>query len=299
MSPEPAVLAAVDLGASSGRVIAGVFDGERTRLRIIHRFPNAPVRVNGTLYWDVLGLYRGILDGLRATSAAYGGVTAIGVDGWAVDYALLANDGSMLGQPVHYRDERTTPIVADLLARVGAPQLFDATGIAVQPFNTLFQLGAEICGPRFESAARLLLVPDLAAYWLSGEEGTELTNASTTGLLDARTQRWSAEMAALVPGAVDALPAVAPTRHDPRPGTHRRGRRRRDRWEPGGGHGAVARHRGGGSGHSTIDRAASVRMHRHLGARRNAAAPADHHRRGADGRLHQRAGRGRIDPVSA
>jgi rhamnulokinase len=213
MSPEPAVLAAVDLGASSGRVIAGVFDGERTRLRIIHRFPNEPVRVNGTLYWDVLGLYRGILDGLRATSAAYGGVTAIGVDGWAVDYALLANDGSMLGQPVHYRDERTTPIVADLLARVGAPELFDATGIAVQPFNTLFQLGAEVCGPRFESAARLLLVPDLAAYWLSGEEGTELTNASTTGLLDARTQRWSAEMAALVPGAVDLFPPLR------RPGT--------------------------------------------------------------------------------
>lgn len=208
MSPERAVVAAVDLGASSGRVVAGLLAGERTQLREMHRFPNTPVRVSGTLYWDILRLYQGILDGLQATSSAFGGVHAVGIDGWAVDYALLAGDGSLLGNPVHYRDERTAPIVAELLAQVGAPALFGATGIAVQPFNTLFQLAAEIQAPRFNGASQVLLVPDLMAYWLSGRAGTELTNASTTGLLDARNQRWSAEMASLVPGAVDLFPPL-------------------------------------------------------------------------------------------
>ncbi len=208
MGPERAVVAAVDLGGSSGRVVAGIFAGGQTELREIHRFPNTPVRVGGTLYWDVLRLYQGILDGLRAASRAFGGVAAVGIDGWAVDYALLAEDGSLLGNPIHYRDERTAPVVAELLTSVGAPALFGATGIAVQPFNTLFQLAAEIQAPRFGRASQLLLVPDLMAYWLSGQPGTELTNASTTGLLDARTHRWSVEMGSLVPGAVDLFPPL-------------------------------------------------------------------------------------------
>jgi rhamnulokinase len=208
MSPERAVVAAVDLGASSGRVVAGLLAGERTQLREMHRFPNTPVRVSGTLYWDILRLYQGILDGLQAASSAFGSVDAVGIDGWAVDYALLAEDGSLLGNPVHYRDQRTAPIVAELMTQVGAPALFGATGIAVQPFNTLFQLAAEIQAPRFGGASQVLLVPDLMAYWLSGRAGTELTNASTTGLLDVRNQYWSAEMASLVPGAVDLFPPL-------------------------------------------------------------------------------------------
>jgi rhamnulokinase len=134
MSPERAVVAAVDLGASSGRVVAGLLAGERTQLREMHRFPNTPGRVSGTLYWDILRLYQGILDGLQATSSAFGGVHAVGIDGWAVDYALLAGDGSLLGNPVHYRDERA-PIVGATGAG-GCPAL-PGRPIAVQLFNTL------------------------------------------------------------------------------------------------------------------------------------------------------------------
>ncbi|SEG90423.1 rhamnulokinase [Nonomuraea solani] len=174
--------AAVDLGASSGRVmLADLSDG--LRLTEAHRFPNGPVRVAGRLYWDILGLYREILTGLRAA----GPVSSIGVDSWAVDYGLLDASGALLGNPVHYRDDRTAGVSERVAASVGAASLYEVSGLQVLPFNTLYQLLAD----RLDDAATMLLVPDLIGYWLTGERGAEVTNASTTGLLDVNTRAWA------------------------------------------------------------------------------------------------------------
>ncbi|HVW44083.1 MAG TPA: rhamnulokinase family protein, partial [Amycolatopsis sp.] len=154
----------------------------------VHRFPNRPVRVGGTLYWDVLALYQGVLDGLRKA----GPVNAIGIDTWGVDYGLLGTDGTLLGNPVHYRDTRTGAVIAGVLAKIPAEELYAETGIQFLPFNTVFQLAAD---SRTRQAKRLLMIPDLLTFWLTGVAGTELTNASTTALLDPRIGQWSPEVA--------------------------------------------------------------------------------------------------------
>ncbi|HEX3778804.1 MAG TPA: rhamnulokinase family protein [Pseudonocardiaceae bacterium] len=184
--------AAVDLGASSGRVMLGRVGPDRVELTEAHRFANRPVRVAGTLYWDILALYQGVLDGLRAAAAAADGrLAGIGVDSWAVDYGLLDHDGVLLRNPVHYRDDRTEAAVARTLAKVSAQRLYAATGIQFQPFNTLFQLVAD----GRAQARTALLIPDLICYWLTGNLGTEVTNASTTGLLAAGTGDWATDIA--------------------------------------------------------------------------------------------------------
>ena len=193
---EPVSVAAVDLGASSGRVVLAQFDGSGARLHEVHRFANLPVPVRGLLHWDVLGLYRGVLDGLRRAHDAGGRLDAVGVDGWAVDYGLLDADGELLGNPVCYRDARNARAARTTVAGLGRERLYAAGGIAHQPFNTIFQLVAERERHLLDHAQRALLVPDLVSYWLSGEQVTELTNASTTGLLDTRTLDWHRELAA-------------------------------------------------------------------------------------------------------
>jgi rhamnulokinase len=157
-----------------------------------HRFPNRPVRVPEGLRWDILGLYRGVLDGLRAAGAHCGGrLGSVGIDSWAVDHGLLDADGALLGNPVHYRDARTEGLAEKVWATVPAPELYAATGLQYAPFNTLYQLVAARDSEQLTYARRLLLVPDLLSYWLTGEQGTELTNASTTQLIDPRTREWS------------------------------------------------------------------------------------------------------------
>jgi rhamnulokinase len=188
------VFAAVDLGASSGRVITGTVGPAGIELTEAHRFPNRPVRVGGTLHWDILALYQGVLDGLTAAATRHGRLAGIGVDSWAVDYGLLDERGRLLGNPVHYRDERTGPAVDEVSATFGLPALYAATGIACQPFNTVFQFVADRAA--LSTARSALLVPDLLSYWLTGVAGTELTNASTTGLLDPRRRQWSRQVGA-------------------------------------------------------------------------------------------------------
>jgi rhamnulokinase len=179
--------AAVDLGASSGRIMVGRVGPGTLELSEAHRFPNRPVRVPEGLRWDVLSLYAGVLDGLRAA----GWVDSIGIDSWAVDYGLLDADGALLGNPVHYRDARTEGVAEQVWATVPADELYTATGLQYAPFNTLYQLTAARSSVLFGQAKRLLLIPDLLTYWLTGEQGTELTNASTTQLVDPRTRDWA------------------------------------------------------------------------------------------------------------
>lgn len=191
MSGRVKAYAAVDLGASSGRVMAGRVSTDSLELTEAHRFPNRPVRTPEGLRWDILALYAGVLDGLRAA----GPVDSVGVDSWAVDYGLLDADGALLGNPVHYRDARTEGVAEKVWATVPVAELYAATGIQYAPFNTLYQLAAASGTAQFERARRLLLIPDLVTYWLTGEQGTELTNASTTQLIDSRTRSWSREIA--------------------------------------------------------------------------------------------------------
>ncbi|MFI1422423.1 rhamnulokinase family protein [Streptomyces sp. NPDC020731] len=179
--------AAVDLGASSGRVMVGRVGPDSLELTEVNRFPNRPVRVPEGLRWDILSLYAGVLDGLKAAGA----VDSVGIDSWAVDYGLLDADGALLGNPVHYRDSRTDRIAEKVWATVPAEELYAATGLQYAPFNTLYQLTAARDSAQLAQARRLLLIPDLLTYWLTGEQGTELTNASTTQLIDPRTRDWA------------------------------------------------------------------------------------------------------------
>jgi rhamnulokinase len=185
--------AAVDLGATSGRVMLARVGPHTLELEQAHRFPNTPVRLaDGGLYWDVLALYRGVLEGLRAAgrAAAPDKLASIGIDSWAVDYGLLDADGALLGNPHHYRDPRTsTEVIQAVWERVGAAELYRISGLQHLPFNTVFQLAAE--RDLQSSAETMLLIPDLITYWLTGSIGAETTNASTTGLFDATTRTWS------------------------------------------------------------------------------------------------------------
>src|SRR5687768_649074 len=178
MSAE-ATFAAVDLGASSGRVMAARVGRDRLDLHEVHRFPNRPVHTSGALHWDILGLYGGILDGLRAAGRDLGRLDGVGIDGWGVDYGLLDADGTLLGNPLHYRDARHETAVPAVHAAVPAAELYRVTGLQHLPFNTVFQLAARRGTAQLETARRLLLIPDLLAHWLTGAVGAEVTNAST------------------------------------------------------------------------------------------------------------------------
>ena len=196
-SPSPAVFAAADLGATSGRVVLGRVGHGRLELTEAHRFANTPVRLPQGLHWDILALYQGVLDGLRE-AARSGPITSIGVDSWAVDYGLLDGDGRLLGNPYHYRDERTDTVAERVREKIGAAGLYRTNGLQHLPFNTIYQVAAEAGTPQFLAARQLLLIPDLLTYWLTGQVGAEATNASTTGLFDTRTGDWSPALAEAV-----------------------------------------------------------------------------------------------------
>ncbi|MET8811157.1 rhamnulokinase family protein [Streptomyces sp. NPDC004549] len=186
------------------------------RLTEAHRFPNRPVRLPGALHWDVLALYTGVLDGLRAAGRLTP-LTSVGIDSWAVDHGLLDADGALLGNPVHYRDTRTEGVAERVWATVPAAELYARTGIQYAPFNTLYQLLAARDSPQLAAARQVLLIPDLLTYWLTGTRGTELTNASTTQLIDPNTRTWDGELARRL--GID-LTLFAPLRHPGEPSGH-------------------------------------------------------------------------------
>jgi rhamnulokinase len=210
---------AVDLGASSGRVVLGRFDGARLALAEVHRFPTPPRPQAGHLRWDLHGLWSQIRTGLAAAGETAGGVDAVGVDAWGVDYGLLGADGEPLGDPVSYRDPRTAGMVAEAVARVGRERLYLATGIQILELNTVFQLMAEARAGTLERAGRLLLIPDLFHRLLSGATVAEYTAASTTGAYDMAGGRWATELLGdlgvpthMLPEVVDAGTDLGPVK---------------------------------------------------------------------------------------
>ncbi|MFL5675054.1 MAG: rhamnulokinase family protein [Chloroflexota bacterium] len=192
------LVAAVDLGASSGRVMVGRVAPDVLELTEVHRFSNDPVRLPDGLHWDILRLYHEVLAGLREASRAAGGdgLVSVGVDSWAVDFGLVDGEGSLLGDPFHYRDGRTAAGVAAVHRVIDPAALYARNGLQVMPFNTLYQLAASRGTAAFDAARRMLLIPDLIGSWLTGVELTEVTNASSTGLLDVHRRTWDTELAA-------------------------------------------------------------------------------------------------------
>jgi len=206
---------AIDLGAESGRVIAGTLDGGHVRLEELHRFANVPVRTPDGLHWDALRLYHETLVGLGVAGQRYGqDLAGIGVDAWAVDYGLLDAAGRLLGAPYHYRDARTDGVREAASRVVPAAAQYARTGIAQLPFNTLYQLVAQRRDGdhALEVSQSLLMMPDLLHYWLSGERATEYTNATSTGMLGV-DGAWATDMLARLDMPVHML--LAPSQ----PGT--------------------------------------------------------------------------------
>ena len=192
------LVAAVDLGASSGRVMVGRVAPNELELTEVHRFPNEPVRLSDGLHWDILRLHGDVLAGIRKASRVADGLVGIGIDSWAIDYGLLDAAGSLLGNPFHYRDERAATGVALVHDIVPPADLYARTGLQFLPFNTIYQLVAHRGSTGFRAARTMLLIPDLIGFWLSGVKVAEVTNASTTGLLDVHRRTWDTELMASV-----------------------------------------------------------------------------------------------------
>jgi rhamnulokinase len=184
---------AFDLGASSGKAVAGRFDGRRLHVHEIHRFRNDPVRASGRLHWDILRLLHEIKQGIAAAgTAGLGEIESLAVDAWGCDFGLLDRHGELIGNPIHYRDQLTRGAMEEVLRIVPRTEIFARTGCQFLPLNTLYQLYAlrRARADTLERAATLLLIPDLIRFFLTGEATTEATIASTTQFLSIATRDW-------------------------------------------------------------------------------------------------------------
>lgn len=200
---------AFDFGASSGRAMLGMFDGESIDLQEIHRFQNAPVLLQGTLYWDALRLFHEMLQGLL-TAKHEGDIDSIGIDTWGVDFGLLDQYGRLLENPIHYRDNRTDGMVDVLEEKIKANDLYQQTGTEPMQINTIYQLLslAKNRPDLLERAETALMMPDLFAYFLTNEKGSEYTIASSSGLLDPHQKAWNKALFSLIGIKPDLFPKV-------------------------------------------------------------------------------------------
>jgi len=187
----------VDLGAESGRVIAGLWDGKQMLLEEMHRFPNGGITINDTLRWNTLGLWGEIQNGLTAAAKKFGkSVVSVGVDTWGVDFALLSKSGELLGLPYHYRDARTRGMLQKVFAHVPREEIFAATGLQFMEINTLYQLLAlQKSSPELLAAAEtLLMMPDFLNFCLSGARVSEFTIATTSQCVNPKKRAWATDL---------------------------------------------------------------------------------------------------------
>lgn len=209
---------AVDLGAESGRVIAGTLRDDGLRMEEVHRFPNGGVRAGRHLHWDVLRLFAEIKAGLRIARKSYGDVfDSIGVDTWGVDFALLDRDGALIGNPVCYRDPRTDGVMEEAIERLGRWRIFEASGgVQFMSINTLYQLFAmsRANAAQLDAARTFLMIPDLFAYWLTGRVGCEFTDATTTQAYNAVRGAWADDLLGALGIRTDIFPEVHPSGAD-------------------------------------------------------------------------------------
>jgi rhamnulokinase len=201
----------VDLGASSGRVMAAHWDGRRFELEELHRFANGGVRIGDRLFWDVLHIWSEMQAGFVRFKARYGeSPVSVGVDAWGVDFALLDGAGRLIGNPVHYRDERTRGVPEALFSKVSAEALFEETGVQTWQINTIFQIYSMVLAndPQLACAATLLTIPDLFSYFLCGARRVEYTEATTTQMFSHQSAGWATETLERLSIPVHVLPEI-------------------------------------------------------------------------------------------
>lgn len=202
----------VDLGASSGRVMAGHWDGRRFQVEELHRFPNGGVCIGDRIHWDVLRIWEQILQGLSRFSAIHRSCpVSLGVDGWGIDYGLLDNRGRLISNPVHYRDPRTEGVPERLFDIIDERTLFSATGVQSWRINTLFQLYSMVIAgdAELQFAKTLLTIPDLFSYFLCGETSVEYTEATTTQMFSPHANDWARQVMRKVGIPEKILPGVS------------------------------------------------------------------------------------------
>ncbi|MFB9277078.1 rhamnulokinase [Cohnella cellulosilytica] len=187
---------AFDLGASSGRALLGRLTDGRIEVEELHRFSNDPVQVGDRLYWDILRLYHEIKQGLLKAKHRGIDLQSMGIDSWAVDFGFIGKNGELDGNPYHYRDRHTEGAMERVMAEIPAAVIFARTGIQFLPFNTIYQLYAlkQAKSPLLRESSRLLMIPDLLRYFLTGEMHNEFTNATTTQLYNPVKDDWDAEL---------------------------------------------------------------------------------------------------------
>ena len=187
---------AIDLGASSGRGIVGSFDGEKLTLRENHRFSNDPMYINGRFTWDILRIYFEIKNSITKTIIDGDDIASMGIDTWGVDYGLVDKNGRLMANPIHYRDTRTENVTDYVKNFVSPEEIYNVTGIQAIDFNTLNQLAVEKRdnAEGFDRADKILFIPDLLNYFLTGKMATEYTIASTGMILDANSRKISSEL---------------------------------------------------------------------------------------------------------
>jgi len=189
-------LLAIDLGATSGRVVLGTFDGKKLHTEEVHRFPNQPVLLGETLCWDFPRLFFEIKQGIHKATLKAKNIASIGIDTWGVDFGLIDPQGRLVSNPVHYRDQRNQGAMEKAFEKIPRSEIFRLTGIQFLPFNTIYQLYALKLSGSFElgAADRLLMLPDLFNFYLAGTRTCEFTHCSTSQLLCPRTRKWSREL---------------------------------------------------------------------------------------------------------
>ena len=200
---------ACDLGAESGRLMLGSLTEGKLALEEIHRFPNTPLKVDGSLHWDIPFLFEELKAGLRKVGTRGIPIASISTDSWGVDYTLFDPKGSLISPTFHYRDARTAQGVQNVRSRIDWPTIFSETGIQFMPLNTIYQLAAEP-PERLARADRMLMIADAFNYLLCGEAKIEESNASTTQLYNPRTRRWSDLLIAALGLPQKLFPPIVP-----------------------------------------------------------------------------------------
>ena len=184
---------AVDLGASNGRVIVGTLENQRIELEEIWRFENKPISLHGRMFWDFLSLFDNVKTGLKLAFTKYGGeIASIGVDTWGVDYGLIDKNGHLISNPICYRDSRTKGMVEKLMEIIDKGELYQRTGLQTMEINTLFQLLSSVTNEpeMLQYADKLLFMPDLFNYFLTGKAVNEYTEATTSQLFNPKDKNW-------------------------------------------------------------------------------------------------------------
>lgn len=203
-------LLAVDLGASSGRVVLANFNGQVLEIKQVHRFENRPLRIFDRMHWNIYSIFEEVKKGIIKAASSQGNIRSIGIDSWAVDYGLLDENGQLLGLPRHYRDPRNLAAMHKVINNLADIELFQRSGIQLMPINTLFQLYAEhLEFPDLLSHTHsLLLIPDLLNYFLTGEIRAEFTNATTTQFYNSLQRNWDVELLTKLGLPVNLLPPI-------------------------------------------------------------------------------------------